>query len=112
MFRPATSSTDRHAAPAAGQAFGDRRATRRRPRLGAAGFRGEDRIAKTLLLSAIAPNVPALKDMTAARLAALNHGSIVAPHRRRRGAPDPVGMVRDWARKDVPEITVSDAATR
>ena len=42
------------------------------------GFRGQERIAKTLLLSAIAPNVPALKDITAARLAALNHGSIRA----------------------------------
>src|SRR6516225_6164710 len=40
------------------------------------GFRAQERIAKTLLLSAIAPNVPALRDITAPRLAALNHGSI------------------------------------
>src|SRR5690606_28712544 len=34
-----------------------------------AGFRAHDRIAKTLLLSAIAPKVPALRDITASRLA-------------------------------------------
>ncbi|MGV9671693.1 DUF6079 family protein [Gordonia sp. NPDC003504] len=70
------------------------------------GFRAHERIAKTLLLSAIAPKVPALQDITAARLAALNHGSIRS---RLRGGEARVvlGVVRDWA-KDVPEITVSD----
>lgn len=34
------------------------------------------RLGKTLVLSALAPNVPALKNLTAPRLAALNHGSI------------------------------------
>jgi len=73
------------------------------------GFRGQERIAKTLLLSAIAPNVPALKDITAARLAALNHGSI---RTRIPGgeARQTLAVVRDWAQKDIPEITVSDAA--
>jgi hypothetical protein len=73
------------------------------------GFRGQERIAKTLLLSAIAPNVPALKDITAARLAALNHGSI---RTRIPGgeARQTLAVVRDWAQKDVPEISVSDAA--
>ncbi len=37
------------------------------------------RLAKTLLLSAVAPTVPALKALTASRLASLNHGSIVSP---------------------------------
>ncbi|MFA1544801.1 hypothetical protein [Actinomadura chokoriensis] len=32
---------------------------------------------KTLLLAALVPNVPALRALTAGRLAALNHGSIV-----------------------------------
>ncbi|WP_349426545.1 hypothetical protein [Microbacterium sp. LWS13-1.2] len=42
-------------------------------------FRADDRLVKTLVLSAVAPEVPALKELTAARLAALNHGSIVSP---------------------------------
>lgn len=42
-------------------------------------LRNDDRLIKTLLLAALAPNVPALKDLTAARLAALNHGTIKSP---------------------------------
>ena len=42
-------------------------------------FRADDRLVKTLVLSAVAPEVPALKELTAGRLAALNHGSIVSP---------------------------------
>lgn len=74
-----------------------------------AGFRGQDRIAKTLLLSAIAPNVPALRDITASRLAALNHGSIRAriPGGEARLT---LGVVREWSQKDIPEITVSEGA--
>ncbi|RAY15937.1 phage resistance protein [Actinomadura craniellae] len=40
-------------------------------------FRGDDLVVKTLLLAALVPNVPALRNLTAGRLAALNHGSIV-----------------------------------
>jgi len=40
-------------------------------------FRAEDLIVKTLLLAALVPGVAALRDLTASRLAALNHGSIV-----------------------------------
>ncbi|GEL17286.1 hypothetical protein [Pseudonocardia asaccharolytica] len=40
-------------------------------------FRADDRIVKTLLLSALAPDVPALRGMTARRLAALNHGTVM-----------------------------------
>ncbi|MGH3251361.1 MAG: hypothetical protein ACRDOI_34850, partial [Trebonia sp.] len=40
-------------------------------------FRADDLVAKTLLLAALVPNVPALGGLTATRLAALNHGSIV-----------------------------------
>lgn len=69
-----------------------------------AGFRADDRLAKTLLLAAVADKVPALKDLTAGRLASLNHGSIVSP------LPDAeVGLVlakvKDWSRQ-VPEIHV------
>ena len=73
------------------------------------GFRAQERIGKTLLLSAIAPNVPALRDITAPRLAALNHGSI----RSRVAGGEPrvvLGVVREWSQKDIPEISVSDAA--
>jgi hypothetical protein len=41
-------------------------------------FRGDDLVVKTLLLAALVPNVPALNGLTATRLAALNHGSIVS----------------------------------
>ncbi len=39
-------------------------------------FRADDRIVKTLILASLAPNVPALAQLTGERLAALNHGSI------------------------------------
>ena len=74
-----------------------------------AGFRADDRLVKTLLLAAVAPNVPALKELTAGRLASLNHGSIVSPL-----PGSEVGIVlakvKDWARQ-VPEIHV-DANSR
>ncbi|WP_405004324.1 phage resistance protein [Kitasatospora purpeofusca] len=42
-------------------------------------FRGDNRLICTLLLSALAPSVPALRDLTLRRLTALNHGSITSP---------------------------------
>ncbi|MGN9917392.1 BREX-2 system ATPase PglY [Micromonospora palomenae] len=42
-------------------------------------FTGDDRLVKTLLLAALAPSVPALRNLTARRLSALNHGSITSP---------------------------------
>lgn len=42
-------------------------------------FTGDDRLIKTLLLAALAPSVPALHNLTARRLSALNHGSITSP---------------------------------
>ncbi|MBT2452735.1 phage resistance protein [Streptomyces sp. ISL-43] len=42
-------------------------------------FVGDNRIIGTLLLSALAPSVPALADLTIRRLSALNYGSVVAP---------------------------------
>jgi hypothetical protein len=68
-------------------------------------FRADDRLAKTLVLSAVAPEVPALKDMTAARLAALNHGSITAPAFQGREGTLVLSKVRRWS-ADVPEIHV------
>ncbi len=68
------------------------------------GFLVDDRLAKTLLLSAVAPNVPALKELTPARLASLNHGSIIAPI---AGAEAGVVLatVNAW-RSSIPEIQV------
>ncbi|MFF9499058.1 phage resistance protein [Streptomyces sp. NPDC014656] len=43
------------------------------------GFTGDNRLMCTLLLSALAPSVPALRDLTIRRLGALNHGSVVSP---------------------------------
>jgi len=45
----------------------------------AVAFRRDDRLAKTLLLSALAPEVESFKGMTVHRLAALNHGTIRTP---------------------------------
>lgn len=53
-------------------------------------FRADDRLVKTLILSALAPDVPALTRLTGARLAALNHGTI----RSRAVAPGEVAMSR------------------
>ncbi|MGW8570651.1 hypothetical protein [Streptomyces niveus] len=39
-------------------------------------FVADDRFVKTLLLAALAPDVPALRRLTGGRLAALNHGSV------------------------------------
>jgi hypothetical protein len=69
-----------------------------------AGFRADDRLAKTLLLSAVAPKVPALKEMTASRLASLNHGSIKSPLPGIE-ASVVLAKVKEWSRK-VPEIHV------
>ena len=49
-------------------------------------FDNDDRLVKTLLLSALVPEVEPLKNLTASRLAALNHGTIKAPVPGARGA--------------------------
>jgi Family of unknown function (DUF6079) len=74
----------------------------------AAGLRADIRIAKTLLMSALAPNVPALKQVDASRLASLNHGSVISlvPGDQ---VGEIVSKVRRWA-ADVPEVTVSGDA--
>ncbi|MEU9098023.1 phage resistance protein [Streptomyces sp. NPDC048361] len=65
-------------------------------------FRGDNRIIGTLLLSALAPSVPALADLTIRRLSALNYGSVVAPiPGREYGILS--NKVEDWAAR-FPEI--------
>jgi len=48
-------------------------------------LRNEARLFKTLLLAALIPEVPALRSLNAARLAALNHGSVISPIPGREG---------------------------
>lgn len=68
-------------------------------------FRADDRLVKTLVLSAVAPEVPALKELTSGRLAALNHGSIVSPLRGQE--PSIVlAKLRRW-QQHVPEIHIT-----
>lgn len=67
-------------------------------------FRADDRLAKTLLLSAVAPKVPALKELTASRLASLNHGSIKSPLPGSE-AGIVLAKVKEWSKR-VPEIHV------
>jgi hypothetical protein len=43
------------------------------------GFRADDMVVKTLMMSALVPRVPALNNLTSSRLAALNQGAIAAP---------------------------------
>lgn len=74
----------------------------------ARGLRADIRIAKTLLMSALAPNVPALKQIDASRLASLNHGSVVSLIPGDQSAQI-IGKLRRWS-QDVPEVTVSGDA--
>lgn len=60
-------------------------------------FRTEDRLAKTLLVAEIAPGAVSLKNLTAAKLAALNFGTVVSfvPGQE---AQQVLTWVRDWNR--------------
>jgi len=72
-------------------------------------FGADDRLVKTLLLSALVPNVEVLKSLTASRLAALNHGSIRTPIEGREGQ-DVLRRCRSWA-AEVGEIKIGDDPT-
>ncbi len=69
-------------------------------------LRADDRLAKTLLLSALAPEVDALKNLTAARLAALNHGSIRTPIEGREGQ-EVLRRCRAWA-AEIGDVRIGD----
>ena len=69
-------------------------------------LRAEDRLAKTLLLSALAPEVEVLKNLTATRLAALNHGSIRTPIEGREGQ-EVLRRCRAWA-AEIGEVRIGD----
>jgi hypothetical protein len=72
----------------------------------AANLRNDARLLKTLLLAALVPEVEALRALTAARLAALNHGSVVSPIAGREGGAV-LTKLRSWAAQ-VGEIKLSD----
>ena len=69
-------------------------------------IRNDARLLKTLLLSALVPEVETLKNLTPARLAALNHGSVVSPIPGRE-TQDVLKKCRDWA-AEVGEIKIVD----
>jgi hypothetical protein len=72
----------------------------------AANLRNDARLLKTLLLAALVPEVEALRALTASRLAALNHGSVVSPIPGREGGAV-LGKLRSWAAQ-VGEIKLTD----
>ncbi|WGT47974.1 hypothetical protein [Tessaracoccus lacteus] len=67
-------------------------------------FRRDDRLAKTLLVAAIAPGATSLKDLTASKLAALNFGSVVAMIPGQE-AGQVVRLAKDWS-AEFGEITI------
>jgi len=69
-------------------------------------FRADDRLAKTLLLSAIAPEVAPLRSLTPQRLVALNHGSIRSPIAGRESQMV-LAKLRSWAAA-IGEIRLAD----
>lgn len=71
-------------------------------------FRNHDRLVKTLLLSALVPEVESLRGLNAERLAALNHGSVKTPIPGREGQ-EVLRLCKDWARS-VGEIRIGEEA--
>jgi hypothetical protein len=71
-------------------------------------LRNDDRLVKTLLLSALAPNVESLRALTAGRLAALNHGTIRTPIAGREGQVV-LTKLRHWA-AEIGEIKIGEEA--
>ena len=69
-------------------------------------FENDARLLKTLLLAALVPEVPALRALSAPRLAALNHGSVVSPVPGGEGAIV-LQKLRSWATR-IGEIRVND----
>ena len=72
----------------------------------AASFRNDDRLMKTLLLSALADGVEALRALTPARLAALNHGTVRSPIPGQE-SQIVLAKCRQWAAQ-AGEIKISD----
>jgi len=71
-----------------------------------AAFRNDDRLIKTLLLSALVPEVESLRGLNAEKLAALNHGTIRTPIPGRE-AQEVLTRCRAWA-ASVGEIRIGE----
>jgi hypothetical protein len=71
-----------------------------------AAFRNDDRLVKTLLLSALVPEVESLRGLNAEKLAALNHGTIRTPIPGRE-AQEVLTRCRAWA-ASVGEIRIGE----
>ncbi len=71
-----------------------------------AAFRNDDRLVKTLLLSALVPEVETLRGLNAERLAALNHGTIKTPIEGTEGR-EVLRRCRNWA-ASVGEIRIGE----
>lgn len=69
-------------------------------------FRNDDRLIKTLLLSALVPEVESLRGLNAEKLAALNHGTIKTPVPGREGQ-EVLRRCRAWA-ASVGEIRIGE----
>ena len=69
-------------------------------------FRNDDRLVKTLLLSALVPEVESLRGLNAEKLAALNHGTIRTPIPGRE-AQEVLTRCRAWA-ASVGEIRIGE----
>ena len=69
-------------------------------------FRNDDRLVKTLLLSALVPEVESLRGLNAEKLAALNHGTIRTPIPGRE-AQEVLSRCRAWA-ASVGEIRIGE----
>lgn len=69
-------------------------------------FRNDDRLVKTLLLSALVPEVESLRGLNAEKLAALNHGTIRTPIPGRE-AQEVLRRCRTWA-ASVGEIRIGE----
>jgi hypothetical protein len=73
-------------------------------------LRNDDRLIKTLLLAALTPEVDSLKNLTPARLAALNHGTIKSPVPGQE-AKIVLNKVRKWAGQ-VGQIKISEGTAQ
>lgn len=72
-----------------------------------ASFRNDDRLVKTLLLSALVPEVESLRGLNAERLAALNHGTIKVPIPGTE-AKEVLRRIKNWIAGGVAEIRIGE----
>lgn len=70
-------------------------------------FRNDDRLVKTLLLSALVPEVESLRGLTAGKLAALNHGTIKSPIQGQEAA-QVLQRCRKWVAYGAGEIRIGE----